>query len=123
MRLVRPERQYEASWMAALQEFEDAGISGFWHIPFKPVDIEEYVRRTEDHSQGKNIPENWMPATTYWLVDGDEVVGKIGLSKALVTCNDSNLGSRKIIESNGGTLQDISEVNGEMVRRYWIEIP
>jgi predicted acetyltransferase len=48
---------------------------------------------------------------------------KIGLTRALVTCNDSNFGSRRIIESNGGKFQDINEVKGEMVRRYWIEIP
>jgi predicted acetyltransferase len=49
--------------------------------------------------------------------------GKIGLSRALVTCDDLNLGSRKIIEANGGQLQDIEAVDGKMVRRYWLDIP
>lgn len=49
---------------------------------------------------------------------------KLGISKALVTCDDTNLGSAKIVESNGGILEDKIE-NGKdnpLKRRYWIEI-
>lgn len=165
--LTRPDGRYESTWKAALQEFEREGISGFWNVPAKPIDVSTYIRMTEEHSQGQNIPESWMPATTFWLIDNEEFVGhvnvrhvlvdwskkigghigfairpsmwrmgygrkilemalpeaaKIGLTKVLVTCNETNLGSRKIIESNGGVFQDVNEVKGEMVRRYWIDI-
>ncbi len=52
---------------------------------------------------------------------------RIGLKRALVTCNRENTGSRKIIEANGGVFEgeDAVKINGAMVheRRYWIEIP
>jgi predicted acetyltransferase len=35
-----------------------------------------------------------------------------------LTCDDSNLGSRKTIEKNGGVFQDLN--NGK--RRYWISL-
>jgi predicted acetyltransferase len=42
--------------------------------------------------------------------------------KVLITCDDDNTGSARIIESNGGVLWDVNEVDGEPkpIRRYWI---
>ena len=44
--------------------------------------------------------------------------------KVLVTCDDDNIASAKIIEKNGGILQDVIENNVEdeyiLTRRYWI---
>lgn len=46
----------------------------------------------------------------------------IGLKKALVTCDELNVASRKIIERHGGEYQDTNEVEEHMVRRYWISL-
>ena len=49
---------------------------------------------------------------------------KVGLKKALVTCDDDNIASVKIIEKNGGKLEDIytdSELT-QPKRRHWIEL-
>lgn len=48
----------------------------------------------------------------------------LGLKRVLLTCDEDNLGSRKIIESNGGTLENIIEVEGwpAKVCRYWIQL-
>ena len=47
-----------------------------------------------------------------------------GLEWVLLTCDEDNLGSRKIIESNGGTLENIIEVErwSAKVCRYWIRL-
>ena len=49
---------------------------------------------------------------------------KMGLQKVLVTCDETNTGSRKIIEANGGVLENIVENGLDMPpkRRYWITI-
>lgn len=47
---------------------------------------------------------------------------KLGLKKILLTCDDKNIASQKTIEANGGVLENIIELDGEMIRRYWIEI-
>jgi len=49
---------------------------------------------------------------------------ELGLSRVLVTCDEDNIGSRKIIEYNGGQLENIIEVKDSPVRkmRYWIDI-
>jgi predicted acetyltransferase len=45
-----------------------------------------------------------------------------GIQNILVTCNDDNIGSSKIIERNGGILENKiwDEDEGKEVRRYWI---
>src|ERR1700682_4551455 len=47
-----------------------------------------------------------------------------GLNRVLVTCDEDNIGSGKIIEHNGGQLENIIEVKDSPVRkmRYWIDI-
>ena len=51
---------------------------------------------------------------------------QMGLNKVLITCNDDNFGSRKVIERNNGKLENIIEntIDGKKVqtRRYWIEL-
>ncbi len=45
---------------------------------------------------------------------------KLSIDRAMVTCESDNDASRKIIESNGGVLDDEYEFEGERVRRYWV---
>jgi predicted acetyltransferase len=49
---------------------------------------------------------------------------ELGLRRVLVTCDSTNIGSQKIIEANGGILEDEIQVEGELVgkRRYWIDL-
>lgn len=49
---------------------------------------------------------------------------KLGLGRVMLTCDATNTGSRKIIEANGGVLEDIIEVDFQEapVMRWWIEV-
>lgn len=53
-----------------------------------------------------------------------EKAKEMGLSKVLITCDDDNLASAKVMENNGAVLQDKIEniIDGRNVitRRYWI---
>lgn len=51
------------------------------------------------------------------------VAASLGISRVLVTCDDDNVGSRKIIEKNGGVFEGLVQDTSSMVtkRRYWIE--
>ncbi len=44
------------------------------------------------------------------------VARELGIERALVTCDVDNVGSRKVIERNGGVLED--ERNGKL--RFWV---
>jgi predicted acetyltransferase len=167
MRLLRPTKKYEKSWRKALKEFEKEKRRGFWNIPNKPTHIIEYIKRTNNYSKGKNLPDYWVQADTYWLIDKNKFVGHINvrhrltnklkrvgghigyaiapsernkgygnkilelvlpkvkvlkLKKVLLTCDDSNIASWKIIEKNTGKLKNIIKVKEKKVRRYWIKL-
>lgn len=167
MQLIKPTRKYAISWQEALAELEVEERKGFWNIPEKPTNIDDYIQQTKDHEQGKNLPHGYVPDTTYWLIDADEFIGhvnirhalnenlmkvgghigyairpsarqkgygtkilelvlpkakEIGLRKVLLTCDESNIASKKIIEKHRGQFQD--KVHGERgpKLRYWIEL-
>lgn len=47
---------------------------------------------------------------------------KIGLDRVLVTCDDDNEGSSRTIEANGGVFERKTELEGDILRRYWIDL-
>ena len=49
---------------------------------------------------------------------------KLGLDKVLITCDKDNIGSAKVIEKNGGILENeiVMVDNKEIVQRYWIDV-
>ena len=55
---------------------------------------------------------------------GLEKARELGLRRVLVTCDEDNIGSKKIIEHNGGKLENAIETEGDPVKklRYWINI-
>ncbi len=60
------------------------------------------------------------------LALGLERCREMGLNRVLVTCNETNLGSKKIIEANGGVFENAVDIleDGRPVRklRYWIDL-
>ena len=49
-----------------------------------------------------------------------EFIYKIGVTDVLVSCDDDNIGSATVIESQGGILENRVEFEGTLKRRYWI---
>ncbi len=45
----------------------------------------------------------------------------LGISEILVTCNKENIGSAKIIQNNGGILENEMMEENTIVQRYWIK--
>ena len=59
---------------------------------------------------------------TWAMVRTLERARGLGLARVLVTCEDTNLASRRVIEGAGGVLEDIRETELGLTRRYWIEL-
>jgi len=45
-----------------------------------------------------------------------------GISRVLITCDDDNVASARTIEANGGVFERTACLDGEVLRRYWIEL-
>lgn len=58
---------------------------------------------------------------TEMLVQSIEIARELGIPRALVTCDEDNIGSSKTIEKCGGVLENIIELeDGVKLRRYWV---
>ena len=59
---------------------------------------------------------------TVLLHMGLEKARERGLDRVLLTCDENNIASRKVIEKNGGQLENAVQVEGQTVpkMRYWI---
>lgn len=81
------------------------------------------------HEVGGHIGYGVRPAyrrrgyATELLRNGLDVLRGLGVERALVTCDDDNLGSSRVIERCGGVLENTVSVTGAAPkRRYWIEL-
>lgn len=173
--LIVPEEKYLQSYLEYCREFKEAGSAGIRSVH----DPDQYAQwgptlfqKLEDNRLGRNLPEGYVPATTFWLVEDGEVIGvsnlrhrltdsllqigghigyairpsrwgkgygtlqlklvlteaaKLGIKRALVTCDEDNIGSARVMEKNGGVYENTVEVWNEGVfhraRRYWIDTP
>jgi predicted acetyltransferase len=170
MDLVIPSLIYKKAYLEALQETLNEKKGTNLNKPRENQSFEEFVQEFLDYSKGKNLPEDRVPATMFWIVDQDEVIGrlqirhelndylhnfgghigyyikpskrkmgygkkalsqglieakKLGLERVLITTDDENIGSQRIIEANGGVLENkVEQGEGEsLLRRYWITLP
>lgn len=46
----------------------------------------------------------------------------LGIRKVMVTCDEDNPASEKVITANGGIFEKSVEVDGCLVRRFWIDL-
>ena len=86
--------------------------------------LNEFLERVGGHIGYVVVPEFRRKgyATEILRQALDIARNELGLARALVTCDDDNLGSIRTIENNGGQLQDV--ITGvdlpKPKRRYWV---
>ena len=84
--LVQPSMEYREQYLAFYRDWVDSGEDIIpWVVERDPSDFEAYVEflYSED-SDEKVSNENWVPHSTYWLIDGDEnIVGAVNIRHRL----------------------------------------
>jgi predicted acetyltransferase len=167
--LAEPSLTYKDSFIAGTRESQAEGLELFFNLQDLSENFGAFLQRLRNGDDRAKISPDRVPMSDFWLIDGDEYVGRLslrhelneallvwgghigyqirpskrrrgygkeilrlglikakerGLNRVLVTCDEDNIGSRKIIEHNGGQLENIIEVKDSPVRkmRYWIDI-
>lgn len=167
--LARPSIHLEEEYLAFYKEWVNSGETMVpWVIEKDPSNFDEMVQNLVDNEKGLNLPDGWVPDSTYWLLNKDKIIGavnirhrltesllnggghigygirpserrkgyatkllslslkeakELGIKKALVVCDKTNLGSLKVIIKNGGIPDsDFIEENGNIVKRFWIDL-
>lgn len=72
--LVRPCEKYESSYRKYIAELGDEERYPF-PMDFDHKDFPALLRRLSDFENGRNLPEGFVPSSTYWLVENGELVG------------------------------------------------
>lgn len=83
-KLVLPNAQYKKSFLAALKEFNNdtmqqdepqyGGIA---------ADFTGFVKALKDRAKGKNLPKGYVPDTQFWLVMGNNYLGRVSIRHKL----------------------------------------
>ncbi len=163
--LIRPTLDLCADFRALAEDFLAKGDGRYRDAA---CDVPAFVEMCRDHSLGRNLPADWVPQTTFWLVrDAQRILGcsrlrhrltqflaergghigydvrpserrrrygtrllqltlpearRIGLTRVLITADETNVPSWRIIENNGGQREAglFSSESGAL-RRYWID--
>jgi predicted acetyltransferase len=72
--LVAPSLAYEQSYGAYIVELGDEERYPF-PLDFEHRDFRALLKRLNDFENGVNIPDGYVPSSTYWLVDSGELIG------------------------------------------------
>ncbi|MCP8615376.1 GNAT family N-acetyltransferase [Salirhabdus salicampi] len=168
--LVKPTLDLQKEYISFYNEWVESGENMVpWVISKDPTDFEAMIQFLRDNEDGVNLPEGWVPDSTFWLINEEKrIIGavnirhgltafllnsgghigygirpserrkgyatkllalslekakELGIKKALVVCDEDNLGSLKTIIKNGGTPDsDFIEEDGNVVKRFWIDL-
>ncbi|EEM70506.1 MULTISPECIES: GNAT family N-acetyltransferase [Bacillus cereus group] len=168
--LLTPTTDLQEEYLDFYNEWKDSGETMIpWVITKDPSNFPAMVQELLDAHNGINVPESWVPDSTYWLVtDHNRIIGavnirhsltehlfnagghigygirpserrkgyatkllalslekakELNITKALVVCDEVNTASEKTILHNGGLRdEDFIEEDGNVVRRFWIEL-
>lgn len=168
--LVKPTVTLKEGYLNFYSEWLDSGENMVpWVIQNVPSNFETMVKSLVDNESSTNLPEGWVPHSTYWLINEMNIVigavnirhqltnillesgghigygirpserrngfatkllalslkkaKELGINKALVVCDEDNIGSTKTILNNGGIPDsDFTEEDGNIIKRYWVEL-
>jgi predicted acetyltransferase len=83
--LVKPAMELQEEYLEFYREWKDSGeIMVPWVIEKDPADFQGMLTFIENNSNGKDLPEGWVPDSTYWLVsDNQIIVGAVNIRHAL----------------------------------------
>lgn len=83
--LVLPSTRYKASFITAIKEYQEDGLAQYLDLDIENLqnNFESYVQGILVQSEGKNLPEGYVPVTRYWLVDNSEFIGRFEIRHEL----------------------------------------
>lgn len=122
-REMKTDKAYEQGFVPSTLYFlmdENKRIYGALHIRHE---LNNYLLNYGGHiGYGIRPSERKKGYATKMLSLALPIVKKLGISKALITCDKINIASSKTITNNGGILENEAVENGEMIQRYWVNI-
>lgn len=85
--LVLPDFKFKQSYLAAVEEYQAERLKNYVNLDISSLgrDFDAYIQQLHDESQGKNLPESFIPHTVFWLVEGNEYIGRVDIRHELTS--------------------------------------
>ncbi len=74
MNLIKPDASFKQSYLSYILELGSEERYPF-PLDFDHSDFSALLKKINDFEQGIHLPEGYVPSSTYWMVQGDELVG------------------------------------------------
>lgn len=163
--LKSPSVVYKESFLENINDYKASGDIEYFNIYKKALDnFEQYVEKLNNNAKGIDLPEGYVPCSTFWLVnENNKVLGairirhkgipfdghigydiaqkyrskgygtkilelalplakQIGIDKAILNCESSNIRSEKVIRANNGIPFKTLEKDGKLYNQFIIEL-
>lgn len=78
MNLIEPNIHYETSYLDYIEELGDEERYPF-PLDFDHADFVKMLKRISEFAEGKNLPQGFVPSSTLWLVEDDQLIGVTNL--------------------------------------------
>lgn len=82
-RLVRPTVRLRTSYISALRGIARGDRYYRGRLAESLRDFPAFVRQQREQSSGRHLPAGYVPASSFWLVDGRRVVGLVAIRHRL----------------------------------------
>lgn len=86
LRLVKPHVQYQHQYLEMLQAWDAIGEKPrTWALLEDPADFEGMVTRFDQFSRGINVPEGFVPSSTFWAYEEEltKMIGAVNIRHSL----------------------------------------
>jgi len=78
--LVEPTTDLAEEFMTYVSSFDDAVINGSgFHYAASVTSASETISKLHGYARGEGLPDGWVPSSTFWAVEGRQIVGMITL--------------------------------------------
>lgn len=73
--LIKPNLMFKDAYLEFYEEWISSGEKIVpWVVAESPADFERYLHDLKEQEHGKNIPEHFVPNSTYWLLLGEDCI-------------------------------------------------
>lgn len=83
--LVEPDVLYKNQFFSMVTQYEKCGETDYFEMYKEAVDgFEQYVKNLLNYSRGIDVPDDWVPYSTYWLINNEsELLGVIRIRTSI----------------------------------------
>ena len=83
MQLKSPNTRYEESYLQAVIESDEENLDTTLAKPQAGQSFADFVKTLLSQSKGDHLPKGYVPASTFWLIDKNEFIGRVQIRHTL----------------------------------------